>query len=463
MSTPPDTDASLVHRTLAGDAIAFTELADRHVPGLVALASSRLGDIEAARDVAQTAIFIAYRDLEQLQDPARFGAWVRGAARNLASRALERRDRERRLAERWGVADVATDPAGDAARNLASRQVLAAIDTLPERHREVVTRYYLFGLAVGYVSRATNTPSGSVKRMLSEARAVLREELIEMAREEMSEYGLTDEHRERLAKIPKFPRVEPKITITPMDRPAPAVRIVSVHGGFPTLVPGAETCFADYDHPGGKLCGLSHARTVGPVTVEGEECLRIDDVTFDADGKFDGGWRPHYRLIDENTVLYCAKQWSMSGKPVEAAPLLTPNHPDWGESQPHPESLLLRPGQVAPPDGDWNGNVVDEGLCKVKIGRRTFECVRRVGGGGVEEFEWSDGPVPDVATEEYFLPDGRLLLWRRYNGMAWSRKNPRRAKSRGAYELLVEAGLPELEVFDQVYRLWYDQIPEYAL
>ncbi len=199
------------------------------------------------------------------------------------------------------------------------------------------------------------------------------------------------------------------------------------------------------------------------VTVEGEECLRIDDVTFDADGKFDGGWRPHYRLIDENTVLYCAKQWSMSGKPVEAAPLLTPNHPDWGESQPHPESLLLRPGQVAPPDGDWNGNVVDEGLCKVKIGRRTFECVRRVGGGGVEEFEWSDGPVPDVATEEYFLPDGRLLLWRRYNGMAWSRKNPRRAKSRGAYELLVEAGLPELEVFDQVYRLWYDQIPEYAL
>ena len=284
-----------------------------------------------------------------------------------------------------------------------------------------------------------------------------------MAREEFQEYRLTEEQRERLSKIPKFPRAEPKVTVAVTDRPAPEVTVVSPLGCFPPLVLGAEVCFADYDQPGGGLTGLSHVITVGPVDVDGEPAFRMDDVTFGADGRFDGAWRPHFRWLDDATALYCAKQSSHSGKPPEAAPLLTPGHPDWGEGEPRPESLLLVPGRETPPDGEHNGNVVDARLWGVKIGRRTFECIRRVDGGGMQTASWSPEPVTDVATEEFFLPDGRLLLWRRYNGQAWSRRNPGRTKSRGAYERLEKAGTLSLEVFGHAYRLWYDQIPEYAL
>ena len=68
------------------------------------------------------------------------------------------------------------------------------------------------------------------------------------------------------------------------------------------------------------------------------------------------------------------------------------------------------------------------------------------------------------STEEYFLGDGRLVLWRRYNGEKWSERDPERDENaRGTYERLAEARAPAIEVFGEQYFLWYDQIPDYAL
>ena len=59
--------------------------------------------------------------------------------------------------------------------------------------------------------------------------------------------------------------------------------------------------------------------------------------------------------------------------------------------------------------------------------------------------------------------DGRLLLWRRYNGAWWSRANPANdGKDHRTFEALVEAGVPELAAFGESYRLFYDQLPDYA-
>ena len=76
---------------------------------------------------------------------------------------------------------------------------------------------------------------------------------------------------------------------------------------------------------------------------------------------------------------------------------------------------------------------------------------------------WADGPLPWGATEELLLPDGRLLLWRRYNGAWWSRRNPAQdGKDGRTFEALADAGVPELRVFGESYRLFYDQLPDYA-
>jgi len=295
--------------------------------------------------------------------------------------------------------------------------------------------------------------------MLAEARHVLRKELIEMAREEFTDYQLTEEQRARLARIATFPQVEPKISITRLDEDAPRIRALAAHGSFVPLRPGAEACYADYDHPGGKLVTVSHGRAEGPVDVNGKPAVRVDGLGFGGDGKVEWTWRPYYHL-EGDTVLYCAKQ---CGHPDEGLPLVTPSHPDWKEPQPRPEPLALEPGSGNEPDGDRFGLLVDASLFEVKIGRRVFRCVRRIGGGARWKVDWSETPVTFCATEEFYLDDGRLLLWRRYNGLKWSEKDPHRRNDQpGTYERLAENGVPVLDVFGDVYYLWYDQIPDYA-
>ncbi len=107
-------------------------------------------------------------------------------------------------------------------------------------------------------------------------------------------------------------------------------------------------------------------------------------------------------------------------------------------------------------------SISHDNLYEVKIGKRRFKCIRQVCGGGLRKTGWSEVPVSDWATEAFFLKDGRQLLWRRYNGMIWSRKGAMR-DSTGIYEDLAEAGMPCLNAFGEKHYLWYDQIPEYAL
>jgi hypothetical protein len=297
--------------------------------------------------------------------------------------------------------------------------------------------------------------------MLAEARGKLRKELIEMAREEFKEYQLGEEQRERLAKIAKFPRVEPKISFKRLGEKGSRLRAIGVYGSFVELCPGREACYADYDHPGGKLTMVSHVRAE-QIDVKGKSALMLNHLCFSEDGKVEGVWGPCCYRLQGDKYLYCAKK---HGQPDEEMPLLTPDSPDWNEPQPKPESLIIVPGACRKPDSDWNGFIVDTNLCEVKIGKRLFRCLRRTRGGGKRKVDWSDTPVTVSATEEFFLKDGRLLLWRRYNGLWWSEKHAKVKKkyAKGTYESLAKAGMAMLEIFGEKYYLWYDQIPDYAI
>jgi|GEM_PF-494977 len=457
----PD-DAQLVRRVLAGEREAFAALVDRYAAALSSIAFLRVRNTEDARDIVQQAFFTAYCSLPDLADPARFGAWIKGITLNLARKMLDERTRRQRFMERLPAMAPGPDPAEELADKQATRELMRALDGLDEPRREVVVLHYLQGMTVDAVARLISRPAGSLKRMLAEARGELRQELIEMAREEFREYQLTEEQRQRLTKIATFPRTEPNISIVPVHDEAAEVRSLATHGSFVELRVGAEACYADYDHPGGKLTHISHARVDGPLDVQGKPALREDGLFFDQHGRIDGTCRPYFHL-EGDTYLYCAKQWC-EGHPPKGMPLLTPDHPDWKEPQPEPASFLIVPGSREEPDGDHGGFIVDSTLYRVKIGRRAFTCVRCTGGGALWQVEWSDSPVTFCATEEFFLEDGRLLLWRRYNGLKWSEQNPGRDRDApGTYERLAEAGMPSLDIFGHTYYLWYDQIPDYAI
>jgi RNA polymerase sigma-70 factor (ECF subfamily) len=446
-------DAQLVRRILDGDGAAFAAVVDRYAGLLTSVAGLRLGNREDARDVVQQSFFTAYRRLPRLRDPSKLGGWLRGIAVNLSRRVAKRRKREREGTPRAAPPDPARDPVSAAARSEDASRIGDVLSRLDEAHREALVLHHVEGLGVREVSELLDRPAGTVKRLLFEARERLRGELIEMAREEFEDYRLTDGQRERLACIPTFPRREPLIETTRLDDEAPEVLALAPSAVFPALAPGAETAFATYDHPGGKLTSISHVRVEGPVEVEGRPALRYDHVDFGPDGNVEWSWMPCYRAEGEMAV-YCAKSF---GSPGETPSLILPDDEDWGEAAPRPETLRLVPGKETVP-----GPVVDRHLWSVKIGRRTQRCVRRVFGSEAREVDWSETPVTDAATEEFLLPDGRLLLFRRYNGTEWTAANPARSSHEaGWFENL--AGLPEIEVFGHTFRLWYDQVPAFAL
>src|SRR2546423_944324 len=81
-------DELLVGAALRGDRAAFASLVDRHRARTHALARRLLGDAAEAEDVVQEAVLRAYLALDDLREPARFGAWLCGIALNLGRMRL---------------------------------------------------------------------------------------------------------------------------------------------------------------------------------------------------------------------------------------------------------------------------------------------------------------------------------------------------------------------------------------
>lgn len=88
--------AAWVEGARRGDHAAFAQLVRQFQDAVAGVALARLGPGPDVEDVAQEAFIAAYRQLEDFRDPARFGAWVCGIARNLSLRWL--RDRRRNVA-----------------------------------------------------------------------------------------------------------------------------------------------------------------------------------------------------------------------------------------------------------------------------------------------------------------------------------------------------------------------------
>jgi len=444
-------DEELVRLTLDGDGEAFSLLASRYTALIGSIARSRLGRHADLDEIVQECFVAAYCRLSALRDPSKFGPWLQGIVLNICRKRLEKQKAFDSFCLRHpGICSAAT-PADEVSRKLLTEELANALETLSPLQRQAVALFYFQEVSVERIAIWLNRPVGTIKRTLSDARAKLREELIEMARHEFADYQLSEELNKRLACIPSFPLTEPVIRTELTDRQAQAVAAQAPYGNFPSLLAGSEAVFADYDYPSRALKAVSHAAVKGPVQIAGADALRYDAASFTKDGKLEGLWRPHYR-VDGSKALYCAKEF---GERESALSLVLPNDPNWGESQPEWEDLVLVPGSSLDPADGRPGYSVDSSLWAVQIGRRSFDCMRRVTGGDLVHCAWSEEPVGNTATEEFFLPDGRLLLWRRYNGPSWQ------SKRSGSYDAL--ANTPILTCFGQEYRLWYDQIPDYAL
>ena len=179
--TRTSSDAELVtaaRSTDAGPSDAFGELARRYQRMVYAIALSLVqpADVE---DVAQESFLRAFRNLDLLADPAKFGVWLRRITFGVS---IDHVRAER--AHTVNRVDFDDDAPGDLAsadpspldrleqREIAAR-VLSALDRMPARYRVPLSLYHIDGLSHAKVAHTLGVPEPTVRSLVSRARRKL--------------------------------------------------------------------------------------------------------------------------------------------------------------------------------------------------------------------------------------------------------------------------------------------------
>ena len=174
-------DAELVARTKSGDREAFKELVSRYQGHVYGLAYSIVGDWTEAQDVAQETFIRAYSNLDQLQEPARFAAWLRRVAFSVAMNWLRAfrpglfKELDGRVElESLEVPDFKPGPPEVVEKRQLAEAVMNAVDSLPQKYRVPLTMFHLDGLSYQKVASFLDIPLGTVKSLISRARSKLK-------------------------------------------------------------------------------------------------------------------------------------------------------------------------------------------------------------------------------------------------------------------------------------------------
>ncbi len=157
-----------VLRAQAKDPAAFARLVARYGNMVRGYAAGWVGD--AADDVAQDVFVDAYLRLDQLEDPARFGGWLR----RITHKHCDRRTRRRRVTE------VDTELVAPAEPDVDGAWLLDAIERLPAHERIVVALHYLGDEPQKDVADFLGLPLSTVKKRLHTARGRLAKRRPEM-------------------------------------------------------------------------------------------------------------------------------------------------------------------------------------------------------------------------------------------------------------------------------------------
>jgi len=173
-----DAEKELVAMVLSGRTEAFEPLVAPHRQALLGLAYRLTWNAEDAREVAQEALFRAFRYLHRYDPERSFRNWLFRIAAN------EARDRGRKkVRERHTIEKLAQEPEKHAhpedERDAAEVRsgILRCLDVLGQREREVFVLRDLHDLNIKETARALGCSSLTVRVSLSRAREKVRNAL----------------------------------------------------------------------------------------------------------------------------------------------------------------------------------------------------------------------------------------------------------------------------------------------
>jgi RNA polymerase sigma factor (sigma-70 family) len=215
------TDAELLDASRRGEHAAFGRLVERYQSLVCAVSFGATGDRALSEDVAQETFLAAWRQLAQLEAPAKLRPWLCGIARNLGLRA--RRDAPPVAADESALdrpvdAPSPFDEVVDAQSRWIVRDTLARV---PDTYRDVLVLYYQSERSIQEVARALGISEAAALQRLSRGRKYLADGVSDLV-----ERSLADSRPRRSL---------PALVVAALPAQAPRVEALTQHGGWNML------------------------------------------------------------------------------------------------------------------------------------------------------------------------------------------------------------------------------------
>lgn len=176
------TDGELVELVRSGDSAAFGELVERHQGAVYRAALAALGSTADAEDVAQEALVLAYRRLDQFRGDASVKTWMVSIAWRLS---LTRRRRlvwkVRRMMGSDAELDAVQAPTLSPEARMQSLEVMASvrrhIRQLPPKLRDALLLIAAGDLTQEEIAAALQIPPATFRGRVRDARLRLKQKL----------------------------------------------------------------------------------------------------------------------------------------------------------------------------------------------------------------------------------------------------------------------------------------------
>jgi len=161
-------DLKIVEMVLSGDTDAFKVLVERYSPGAKFYFWSKCGKkMDIAQDLVQEAFLRAFRSLRTLLPGSSFKKWFRTICYNL-SIDFSRKNKT--------ASQLPIPSAPQIEEQIFKKEIVQeALEKLPARQREAIELKYFWDCTIEEISSILETPLGTVKTDLAQARRRLME------------------------------------------------------------------------------------------------------------------------------------------------------------------------------------------------------------------------------------------------------------------------------------------------
>lgn len=178
-------DAQLVQQAKQGQRSAYGQLVQRWAARLVAFLRSRVLLVDVAEDLAQESFLRAFRRLDSLEDPSKFGSWLFSIGQNAVMDWRKAKTRQEVQLSASTAGDDAEDflpvtleqPSEEALKTEQQEILLRAVHELPAEQRETILLYYYEDVTYAELAKLLGVSVATVNARLGKARNALRQKL----------------------------------------------------------------------------------------------------------------------------------------------------------------------------------------------------------------------------------------------------------------------------------------------